>query len=85
MRSKEQTEILYTFNLPSDSENEITINIYEPVLFAAEIILPVEFEGLPEGENGIFNKPLNVENLRYFVSDTRRHRSINLFSPNFLL
>ncbi len=68
MRSKEQTDILYTFNLPSDNENEITINIYEPVLFATEIILPVEFQGLPDGENDIFHKPINVENLRTLLA-----------------
>lgn len=64
MRSKEESVILYTFNIPSNSEDKITMRIYEPVLFAAEIILPVEFEGLPNGENGIYNKPLDLEKLR---------------------
>ena len=68
MRSKEQAEILYTFGLPPNNENEITIKIYEPVLFAAEMVLPVEFEGLPNGESGIFNKPINVEKLRSLLA-----------------
>ena len=68
MRSKEQAEILYTFDLPPNNQNEITIKIYEPVLFAAELVLSVEFEGLPNGQGGIFNKPINVEKLRALLA-----------------
>ncbi len=64
MKSTQQSEILYVFNLPSDTGNEITIKIYEPVLFAADLVLPVEIEGLPNGQNGIFNKPLDAEKIR---------------------
>ena len=68
MKSTEQSEILYIFNLPSDTANEITVKIYEPVLFAADLVLPVEIEGLPNGQNGIFNKPLNAEKLRSLLA-----------------
>lgn len=64
MKSTQQSEILYEFKLPSDRKNGITVKIYEPVLFAADLLLPVEIEGLPNGQNGIFNKPLDVEKLR---------------------
>ncbi len=68
MRSKQQSEILYEFNLPSTAENNITVKIYEPVLFAADLVLPVEIEGLPNGQSGIFNKAMDVEKLRSLLA-----------------
>ena len=68
MRSNEEAEILYTFNIPALNENELDIKIYEPILFASEIILPVEINGLPDGQNRIFNKKIDKEKIRSLLT-----------------